>query len=98
MMEAALVYALVGALAASVTWLAVRTPWDSLGACVILLLPVLAGAVALSSVTAHTAYQWWDVGAVASTVMGLFAGSAVVAWLLQRRMGCLLAAAPPVRE
>jgi hypothetical protein len=80
-----LLYVLAGALAALLTWIAVGSPWDSLGAFLLLSLPVLANGWALAVVVAHTTYRGPHAATVTAEVLGLFAGSALVAWSLWQR-------------
>lgn len=83
----ALVYAIVGAMAAVLTWLVARTPWDSLGSSALLVMPVLIFGLALSPVVSHTVYRGWHAVATVAQAFGLFAGSGLLAWSLQRATG-----------
>lgn len=79
-------YLLAGAIAAALTWLLVRRPWDALIAagCVA---AVYAQIAATLHVTTNPVVQrWMSVGLVVD-VVAVFAGCAVVSWLIERRAG-----------
>ena len=76
-----------GALAAVLTWLVVRRPWDALGASAIYAASyVVTGLTCSPRVLALRAELWWWqwFWFTLANVAAVFAGCALVAWLLQR--------------
>jgi VIT1/CCC1 family predicted Fe2+/Mn2+ transporter len=70
-----------GGLATLLSWLVVRRPWDALGASAIIAIVSLVSA--LRSAVSHGA-RWSSLAETAVQTVLLFAGCALVAWLIQR--------------
>jgi hypothetical protein len=86
--ESAVPYLLMGALAAAVSWLIVRKPWDALAAAALMAASrvIMNATVTVSS---DPVIQWWMSVHAAADACAVFVGCIVVAWLIQR-----LASAP----
>jgi len=83
-LEGALSYLLVGGLAALLTWVLVRKPWDAMGYCALHGALVVVLSLAIRP-TGPQAQPWWWPVTIATEVVGLFLGATLVALLLRRR-------------
>ncbi|MBU0607704.1 MAG: hypothetical protein KKI08_07435 [Armatimonadetes bacterium] len=83
-LEGGLPYLLVGALAALLTWVLIRKPWDAMGYCALHGALVVTLSLAIRPTGPQVQPWWWPV-TIATEVVSLFLGAAVVALLLLRR-------------
>jgi peptidoglycan/LPS O-acetylase OafA/YrhL len=75
-----------GALAAVLTWLVTRKPWDALGASAVVAVSYAVLSASYLPVLESYGARWWWFANMAAVSIAIFAGCALVAWLLQRRI------------